>query len=55
MAKREQHDQYKETPTSAMTTLDALNVVEQLNSALMVLADTTAVQPPCESCYANLG
>ena len=28
-AKRDQHDQYKKIPTSAMTTFDALNVVEQ--------------------------
>ena len=53
LAKHKQHAQYKEAPTSAMPTLDALNAVEQFNSTLMVLAHAAAVRATCESCKAK--
>lgn len=53
MAKREQHKQYKQTPTSAMTTLNASNVVEQLSSTLMVLAHAASIGVTCKSCKAR--
>ena len=48
MAPGQQYDQYKETPTSAMLTLDALKSVEQCNSTPL-LAHAAAAQAACES------